>query len=94
MRRREREENEKKSDVKEEEEEDPLVSLPKLTEAKLDCFDMVSQLPWEKDIIWDGEEAKEKVLSSKAHELAGWIPTLSNRTALAYYTNKGLLNRL
>ena len=50
---------------------------------------MVSQLQWEKDIIWDGEEAKEKVLNSKASELAGWIPTLAHRTALQFYSHKG-----
>ena len=50
---------------------------------------MVSQLQWEKDIIWDGEEAKEKVLNSKASELAGWVPTLAHRTALQFYSHKG-----
>ena len=79
----------KTEDKEEAEPVDPYADLPSIPEATPDCFDMVSQLPWEKDIIWDGEEAKEKVLGSKSSELAGWIPTLANRHALAYYSSKG-----
>eukprot|EP00057_Strongylocentrotus_purpuratus_P005992 XP_011660466.1 PREDICTED: transcription initiation factor TFIID subunit 1 [Strongylocentrotus purpuratus] len=69
--------------------EELLAHLPPIPQATDECFDMVTQLAWENDVIWDAEDAKEKVLSSTAASNAGWVPTLSNRTALAYYTQQG-----
>lgn len=48
-----------------------------------EAFLMVSQLQWEDDVIWDGNEIKHKVmarLNSKTNA-AGWLPTSVNRTA-------------
>nr|XP_054754406.1 transcription initiation factor TFIID subunit 1-like [Lytechinus pictus] len=69
--------------------EELLSHLPPIPQASDECFDMVTQLPWENDVIWDAEDVKDKVLSSTAASNAGWVPTLSNRTALAYYTQQG-----
>ena len=45
---------------------------------------MVTQLRWEDEVIWNGEEVKQKVLSklkeTKVHS-AGWVPSSSTRTA-------------
>jgi len=51
-----------------------------------DAFHMVTQVPWEEDIIWNGEEIKHKVLSklnAKANA-AGWVPSSLNRTAVSF----------
>ena len=44
---------------------------------------MVTQLNWEDDIIWDGEQAKQKILQSQKQKAlsAGWIPSNTSRTA-------------
>lgn len=55
---------------------------------------MVSQLHWEDDIIWNGEDIKHKVLqklNSKTNA-AGWVPSSTNRTAQAFsQPGKGML---
>lgn len=76
----ENETEEKKSEVPEE-----VIPIP---EAEPDCFDMVSQVEWERDVVWDPEDAKEK-LQARPPSVAGWVPTLSNRTAVAYYAQQG-----
>jgi hypothetical protein len=51
-----------------------------------DAFLMVSQLHWEDEIIWNGDDIKHKViakLNSKTNA-AGWVPTSGNRTAQAF----------
>lgn len=51
-----------------------------------DAFLMVSQLRWEDDVVWNGEEIKHKVmhkLNSK-NNAAGWVPSSGNRTAQAF----------
>ncbi len=48
-----------------------------------DAFLMVTQLNWEDDVVWNGDDIKHKVLqklSSKTNA-AGWVPTGFNRTA-------------
>ena len=48
-----------------------------------DAFFMVTQMNWEDDIVWNGEDIKHKVLqklNSKTNA-AGWVPTGFNRTA-------------
>ncbi|VVC39968.1 Bromodomain, conserved site,TAFII-230 TBP-binding,Transcription initiation factor TFIID subunit 1 [Cinara cedri] len=59
-----------------------------------DAFLMVSQLHWEDDIIWNGEDIKHKVLqklNSKTNA-AGWVPSSTNRTAQAFsQPGKGML---
>ncbi|KAG8039641.1 hypothetical protein G9C98_000370 [Cotesia typhae] len=51
-----------------------------------DAFLMVSQLHWEDDVVWNGDEIKNKVmhkLNSK-NNAAGWVPSSCNRTAQAF----------
>ncbi|XP_050421868.1 transcription initiation factor TFIID subunit 1-like [Adelges cooleyi] len=59
-----------------------------------DAYLMVSQLHWEDDIIWNGEDIKHKVLqklNSKTNA-AGWLPSSTNRTAQAFsQPGKGML---
>lgn len=58
-----------------------------------DAFLMVSQLHWEDDVVWNGEDIKHKVLqtlNSKTNA-AGWLPSSGNRTAQAFsQPGKGL----
>lgn len=47
---------------------------------------MVSQLHWEDDVVWDGNDIKAKVLqklNSKTNA-AGWLPSSGSRTAGAF----------
>lgn len=75
---------------KSEEEEKPQVDN---TEYPEDAFLMVSQLHWEDDVVWNGEDIKQKVLqtlNSKTNA-AGWLPSSGNRTAQAFsQPGKGL----
>ncbi|KAL1130727.1 hypothetical protein AAG570_011968 [Ranatra chinensis] len=51
-----------------------------------DAYLMVSQLHWELDVVWNGDDIKHKVLqklNSKANA-AGWLPSSGNRTAQAF----------
>lgn len=56
------------------------------TEIPDDAYLMVSQLHWEDDVVWDGNDIKHKVLqklNSKTN-LAGWLPSSGSRTAGAF----------
>ncbi|KAM7364185.1 TATA-box binding protein associated factor 1 isoform 2-T2 [Cochliomyia hominivorax] len=62
----------KKEEPKEEVKEEPLAD---------DAFLMVSQLHWEDEVVWDGNEIKAKVLqklNSKTNA-AGWLPSSGSR---------------
>lgn len=51
-----------------------------------DAYLMVSQLHWEDDVVWDGNDIKHKVLQ-KLHSktiAAGWLPSSGSRTAGAF----------
>lgn len=51
-----------------------------------DAFLLVSQLHWEDEVVWSGEDIKHKVmqkLNCKTNA-AGWVPSSSNRTAQAF----------
>ncbi|XP_015602536.1 transcription initiation factor TFIID subunit 1 isoform X2 [Cephus cinctus] len=48
-----------------------------------DAFLMVSQLHWEDDVVWNGDDIKHKKLNSK-NNAAGWVPSSGNRTAQAF----------
>lgn len=51
-----------------------------------DAFLMVSQLHWEDEVVWDGNDIKVKVmqkLNSKTNA-AGWLPSSGSRTAVAF----------
>ncbi|EHB13472.1 Transcription initiation factor TFIID subunit 1 [Heterocephalus glaber] len=47
-------------------------------------FLMVTQLHWEDDIIWDGEDVKHKGTKPQRASLAGWLPSSMTRNAMAY----------
>ncbi|CAH1113327.1 unnamed protein product [Psylliodes chrysocephalus] len=71
---------EEKSEVKEDNKENQDEGFPD------DAFLMVTQLHWEDDVVWDGNDIKHKVqqkLSSKTNA-AGWVPSSGNRTAQAF----------
>ncbi|GBP21203.1 Transcription initiation factor TFIID subunit 1 [Eumeta japonica] len=67
----------KNSPEREEESDSPDSGFPD------DSFLMVSQLQWEDDVIWDGNEIKHKVLArlNSKSNAAGWVPTSVSRTA-------------
>lgn len=58
-----------------------------------DAYLMVSQLHWEDDVVWDGNDIKHKVmqkLNSKTIA-AGWLPSSGSRTAGAFsHPGKGI----
>ena len=51
-----------------------------------DAYHMVTQLAWENDVIWNGEEARSKVLQTAAVKgaVAGWLPSPGSRSADQY----------
>uniref|UniRef100_A0A673NNP4 Transcription initiation factor TFIID subunit 1 n=1 Tax=Sinocyclocheilus rhinocerous TaxID=307959 RepID=A0A673NNP4_9TELE len=49
-----------------------------------ELFLMVTQLQWEDDIIWNGEDVKHKGTKTQRASLAGWLPTSMTRNANAY----------
>ncbi|KAI4897502.1 hypothetical protein NFI96_032212, partial [Prochilodus magdalenae] len=49
-----------------------------------ELFLMVTQLQWEEDIIWNGEEVKHKGTKTQRASLAGWLPSSMTRNANAY----------
>lgn len=56
-----------------------------------DSFLMVSQLHWEDDVVWNGDDIKHKVtqkLNSK-NVAAGWLPSGCNRTAAQAFSQPG-----
>uniref|UniRef100_A0A8C4IS53 Transcription initiation factor TFIID subunit n=1 Tax=Dicentrarchus labrax TaxID=13489 RepID=A0A8C4IS53_DICLA len=53
-------------------------------------FLMVTQLQWEEDIIWNGEEVKHKGTKTQRASLAGWLPSSMTRNANAYNAQQGL----
>merc|ERR1719341_2755870 len=51
-----------------------------------DAFHMVTQLRWEDDIIWNGEDVRQKVLAklNSKSNAAGWVPSTASRTANSF----------
>ncbi|XP_052795206.1 transcription initiation factor TFIID subunit 1-like [Mya arenaria] len=51
-----------------------------------EAYLMVTQLQWEDDIIWSGEEARQRVMTAHRSKplLAGWVPSTTHRTAAQY----------
>ena len=43
-----------------------------------DAFHMITQYQWENDIIWDGEDLKNKKVSKRCIS-SGWVPTIFHR---------------
>ncbi|XP_060941614.1 transcription initiation factor TFIID subunit 1 [Limanda limanda] len=55
-----------------------------------ELFLMVTQLQWEDDIIWNGEDIKHKGTKTQRASLAGWLPSSMTRNANAYNAQQGL----
>ncbi|XP_056266046.1 transcription initiation factor TFIID subunit 1 [Pseudoliparis swirei] len=55
-----------------------------------ELFLMVTQLKWEDDIIWNGEDVKHKSTKTQRASLAGWLPSSMTRNANAYNAQQGL----
>uniref|UniRef100_A0A8C4ITE2 Transcription initiation factor TFIID subunit 1 n=1 Tax=Dicentrarchus labrax TaxID=13489 RepID=A0A8C4ITE2_DICLA len=55
-----------------------------ITDTAHELFLMVTQLQWEEDIIWNGEEVKHKGTKTQRASLAGWLPSSMTRNANAY----------
>ncbi|XP_054852198.1 transcription initiation factor TFIID subunit 1 isoform X7 [Eublepharis macularius] len=53
-------------------------------------FLMVTQLQWEDDVIWNGEDIKHKGTKTQRASLAGWLPSSMTRNATAYNAQQGL----
>ncbi|MEQ2168208.1 hypothetical protein GOODEAATRI_011942, partial [Goodea atripinnis] len=54
-------------------------------------FLMVTQLQWEDDIIWNGEDVKHKGTKTQRASLAGWLPSSMTRNANAYNAQQASL---
>lgn len=54
-----------------------------------ELFLMVTQLQWEDDIIWNGEDVKHKGTKTQRASLAGWLPSSMTRNANAYNVQQG-----
>lgn len=51
-----------------------------------EAFHMITQLNWEDDVVWNGDDIKHKVhqkLNAKGGLVSGWLPTSNNRVAYA-----------
>uniref|UniRef100_A0A8D8TL30 Transcription initiation factor TFIID subunit 1 n=1 Tax=Cacopsylla melanoneura TaxID=428564 RepID=A0A8D8TL30_9HEMI len=50
-----------------------------------DAYLMISQLKWEDDVIWNGDDVRHKInKNSSKINAAGWVPSGGNRTAQAF----------
>uniref|UniRef100_A0A3B3Y252 Transcription initiation factor TFIID subunit n=1 Tax=Poecilia mexicana TaxID=48701 RepID=A0A3B3Y252_9TELE len=56
-----------------------------------ELFLMVTQLQWEDDIIWNGEDVKHKGTKTQRASLAGWLPSSMTRNANAYNAQQASL---
>ncbi|KAI0232494.1 Transcription initiation factor TFIID subunit 1 [Lamellibrachia satsuma] len=56
------------------------------TQLPEEAYHMVTQVQWEDDVIWNGDEVRQKVLQSMSERgvTAGWIPSCNSRTAEQY----------
>uniref|UniRef100_A0A3P9CGZ3 Transcription initiation factor TFIID subunit n=1 Tax=Maylandia zebra TaxID=106582 RepID=A0A3P9CGZ3_9CICH len=57
-----------------------------------ELFLMVTQLQWEDDIIWNGEDVKHKGTKTQRASLAGWLPSSMTRNANAYNAQQGKID--
>lgn len=67
-------------------EEKSLDDINSSTNENDDIFNLVTQYPWENEIIWNADEVRQKILSklNEKHSAAGWLPSGHNRTATAF----------
>ncbi|XP_037389391.1 transcription initiation factor TFIID subunit 1 isoform X1 [Pygocentrus nattereri] len=78
---------EEEETAEEEEEEEKKADGAQLED---EMFLMVTQLQWEEDIIWNGEDVKHKGTKTQRASLAGWLPSSMTRNANAYNAQQGL----
>ncbi|XP_026540133.1 transcription initiation factor TFIID subunit 1 isoform X1 [Notechis scutatus] len=76
--------------LKEEEEEEKSSAAEKDELLADEHFLMVTQLQWEDDVIWNGEDIKHKGTKTQRASLAGWLPSSMTRNATAYNAQQGL----
>ncbi|KAK2496938.1 hypothetical protein MC885_002187 [Smutsia gigantea] len=57
-------------------------------------FLMVTQLHWEDDIIWDGEDVKHEGTKPQRASLAGWLPSSTTENVMAYNVQQGFAANL
>lgn len=74
-------------DVRDDEERDK-----EKTALENELFLMVTQLQWEDDIIWNGEDVKHKGTKTQRASLAGWLPSSMTRNANAYNAQQGAIS--
>uniref|UniRef100_A0A7N8YC84 Transcription initiation factor TFIID subunit n=1 Tax=Mastacembelus armatus TaxID=205130 RepID=A0A7N8YC84_9TELE len=66
---------------------------PQKTALENELFLMVTQLQWEDDIIWNGEDVKHKGTKTQRASLAGWLPSSMTRNANAYNAQQGEMHK-
>uniref|UniRef100_A0A1A8JZX3 Transcription initiation factor TFIID subunit n=1 Tax=Nothobranchius kuhntae TaxID=321403 RepID=A0A1A8JZX3_NOTKU len=77
-------------DNRTEEEDDDVDEDETKSALENELFLMVTQLQWEDDIIWNGEDVKHKGTKTQRASLAGWLPSSMTRNANAYNAQQGL----
>ena len=74
----------KESTENDEEKDETPAEKPPSAKVKIpdEAYYMVAQVHWEDDIIWNGEDAKQKVMQSQKTRgpMAGWVPSSTHRT--------------
>ncbi|KAJ8348205.1 hypothetical protein SKAU_G00267940 [Synaphobranchus kaupii] len=76
--------------VQEQQEQEQIEEAHSGTALENELFLMVTQLQWEDDIIWNGEDVKHKGTKTQRASLAGWLPSSMTRNANAYNAQQGL----
>ncbi|ELU04183.1 hypothetical protein CAPTEDRAFT_225982 [Capitella teleta] len=80
-----------KEGVDEDEEMPEGYKVPPLENVDIppEAYHMICQVPWEEEVIWNGEDVRTKVLANQkqAGARAGWIPSSNFRTAHQYFLN-------
>ena len=93
MIKRPKSDGEEEMEVDEDDEVKALV-IPDLPEPQFEdidypdeAFHMVTQVHWEDDIIWNGDEMRQKILNQQKVKgaMAGWIPSSSTRTQAQFH---------
>ncbi|XP_040190381.1 transcription initiation factor TFIID subunit 1 [Rana temporaria] len=82
-------ETEKETEMETEKKKEPPEENPD-SQFQDEHFLMVTQLQWEDDVIWNGEDVKHKVTKTQRASLAGWLPSSMTRNAMAYNAQQGL----
>ncbi|XP_016853318.2 transcription initiation factor TFIID subunit 1 isoform X5 [Anolis carolinensis] len=80
----------KEAKVEDKEEEEESAETEKDELLADEHFLMVTQLQWEDDVIWNGEDIKHKGTKTQRASLAGWLPSSMTRNATAYNAQQGL----